>query len=150
MEQSRLLLARGFRLAAWALVLFLAWSTLGPVSLRPYAPMLPSAHVERLFAYFTLGAAFSFAYPKHKWAGFLAAFACALPMELVQELIPGRDGRWQDLVVKLVGGTMGATFATITLMLPSLALRLVTAVFPRRYRDDAARHDVVSGVDGRS
>ena len=95
------------RLAAWSLALAIVVMTLGPVGLRP---QLGHPSMERFAAYLLLGGAFSIAYPRHRAWVALAVVAGALGLEVGQLVVPGRDARVPDAMVKAVGAVCGVLF----------------------------------------
>jgi len=85
--------------------------TLVPVEYRPVT-MLP-LKVERSLAFALLGAAFSFAYPRHFVLVVALLCIAAFAIEMLQFLIPSRDPRLIDAVVKCVGAVMGSAAAKL-------------------------------------
>lgn len=83
--------------------------TLGPVGLRP---QLGHPLMERFAAYVALGAAFSVAYPRRRAWVALAVACAACGLEVGQLLVPGRDARVADALVKAVGAVSGVLFIT--------------------------------------
>ena len=79
--------------------------TLSPIELRPHTPA--PADLERLAAFAVVGAAFAFAYPKHRLAVLVLVLAFAVGLELAQHLTPGRRGRIHDVLVKAFGAALG-------------------------------------------
>jgi glycopeptide antibiotics resistance protein len=100
--QSRLL-----RLLAWALLLGIVFVTLSPIGLRPETGASP--RLERFAAFFILSAAFTLAYPHRLVRVLLLVAAAAIGLELLQLIVPTRDARLSDMLVKLLGGGVGAT-----------------------------------------
>jgi hypothetical protein len=94
---------------AWSLAAAIVVMTLGPVGLRP---QLGHPSIERFIAYVTVGGAFSIAYPKHRAWVALAVVCGALGLEMGQLLVPGRDARLTDAMVKAVGAVCGVLLAT--------------------------------------
>ena len=70
----------------------LAWSALDPV-------LLPNPNYV-LMAYFLLGFLSAAAFPDRAWLGILGAVVGALVIELLQSLVPMRDVRIEELLVK--------------------------------------------------
>ncbi|QCI69414.1 VanZ family protein [Phreatobacter stygius] len=97
--------------AAWALLAAVFVATIGPMQLRPVTGH--SAGLERLLAFAVIGGLFGLAYPK-RWALVLAlVLGSAAVFELMQELAPGRHGRFADFAVKAAGGFIGLVAAGI-------------------------------------
>jgi hypothetical protein len=97
------------RLFAWSLAAAIVLVTLGPVGVRP---QLGHPSMERFAAYIALGGAFSLAYPRHRAWVALAVVCGALGLEMGQLMIPGRDARIPDALVKAVGAAAGVLFVT--------------------------------------
>ena len=97
------------RIAAWSLAAGIVVLTLGPVGLRP---QLGHPSLERFAAYLALGGIFSFAYPRHRAWVALAVVCAALGLEVGQLLVPGRDARVADAVIKAFGAVSGVLFVT--------------------------------------
>jgi len=95
--------------AAWGLAAAIVVMTLGPVGLRP---QFGHPSIERFAAYLALGAAFSVAYPRQRFWVALAVVCGALGLEMGQLLVPGRDARISDAVVKAIGAVAGVVFIT--------------------------------------
>jgi VanZ family protein len=95
-------------LAAWALVVFIVFATLGPQRMRPH---LARASLERFGAFFLLAAAFTAAYPKRPWAIAAAAVGFAVVLELGQFVAVGRDPGVKDVIEKALGGMFGVAVA---------------------------------------
>ena len=83
----------------------IVYATLCPIGMRPH---LASADEERFGAYFVLGLLMAFAAPRRRWAVTLLVMSIAIGLEAGQLLIPGRDARISDALVKAVGGGLGA------------------------------------------
>jgi VanZ family protein len=94
---------------AWSLALAVVVMTLGPVGLRP---QFGHPSMERFAAYISLGAAFSVAYPRHRLWVALAVVCGALGLEFGQLMVPGRDARVADAMVKAFGAVSGVLFVT--------------------------------------
>jgi hypothetical protein len=108
--QSRLV-----RLLAWALLLGIVFVTLSPLGLRPETGVSP--RLERFVAFFILSAAFTLAYPRHLVRVLLLVAIAAIGLELLQLIVPSRDARLSDMLVKLFGGAAGATAGIVLLRL---------------------------------
>ncbi len=91
--------------AAWALLVFIAFATISPIQDRPTLP-IPSSF-ERLAAFAVLGALFCLAYPRHIALVCLIVLGSAVVLEFVQLLTPDRHGRIPDALEKIAGGASG-------------------------------------------
>ena len=91
--------------AAWTLLVFIAYATISPIQARPI--LLTSASFERLAAFTVLGALFCLAYPRHIVLVCLIVLGSAVLLELAQLLTPDRHGRIQDAIAKMTGGALG-------------------------------------------
>jgi VanZ family protein len=99
------LLLVAFRIAAWSLLVAIAFVTLAPVEVRPQSGA--SANLERFVALLALGLAFALAYPRRIAEAALLVVAAAVSFELLQALDPSRHARLGDVAVKVVGGLTG-------------------------------------------
>jgi hypothetical protein len=97
------------KILAWSLAAAIVVMTLGPVGLRP---QLGHPSMERFAAYIAVGGAFSLAYPRHRAWVALAVVCAALGLEAGQLLVPGRDARVSDAMVKAAGAVSGVLFVT--------------------------------------
>jgi VanZ family protein len=97
------------RLLAWSLAAAIVVMTLGPVGLRP---QFGHASLERFAAYMALGGVFSIGYPRHRIWVALAVVFTALGLEIGQLLVPGRDARVSDALVKTIGAVCGVFLVT--------------------------------------
>jgi len=97
------------RIAAWSLAIAIVVMTLGPVGLRP---QLGHPSLERFAAYLAVGGAFSVGYPRHRAWVALAVVCGAMGLEMGQLLVPGRDARVGDALVKAFGAVSGVLFVT--------------------------------------
>jgi VanZ family protein len=97
------------RIAAWSLALAILVMTLGPVGLRP---QFGHPSMERFAAYLALGGAFSLGYPRHRAWVCLGVVCTAMGLEMGQLLVPGRDARVGDALVKVFGAVTGVIFVT--------------------------------------
>jgi len=99
------MLNRLIAVAAWGLLIFIAFATLSPIQDRPTLPT--STLFEHVTAFATLGALFCLGYPREiRFVCLLVGGSAAL-LELMQLLLPDRHARLQDLAEKLTGGMMG-------------------------------------------
>jgi len=103
--------ARLLRIVAWALLFGIAFSTLSPIWLRPESGLPPN--VERFGAFLVLSFVFTLAYPHRLLRVILTVAAAAVALEALQLVIPGRDARLHDLIVKLAGGGLGTGFGVL-------------------------------------
>ncbi len=119
----------------------IVFATLCPIGLRPH---LASANQERIGAYFVLGFLFAMTFRRH-WK--LVAFTVALiavGLEAGQLLVPGRDARVADAVVKALGGLLGSGAGNLVFPLKRLLTRrapqsVALAVAARPAADIASR-----------
>jgi hypothetical protein len=109
----RALPARLLRVIAWALLLGIIFSTLSPIWLRPESGL--PANDERFAAFLLLSFVFTLAYPHRLLRVLLIVAVAATALEVLQWLIPTRDARLHDLIVKLVGGGLGAGLGALVL-----------------------------------
>jgi len=91
--------------AAWGLLVFIVFATLGPQRLRPH---LGDAQLERFGAYFLTASAFVLAYPRRPWSIAAASATVAVVLELGQFFAPGRDPGVADAIAKALGGVSGS------------------------------------------
>ena len=91
--------------AAWALLVFIAFATISPIQDRPTLPI--SSSFEHLAAFAVLGALFYLVYPPHIAFVCLIVLGSAVVLELLQQLTPDRHGRIPDAVEKIAGGATG-------------------------------------------
>ena len=99
---------RAAAFAAWTLIAYVVFVTLGPQKMRPH---LGDAQLERFGSYFITAAMFVVGYPKRPLAICAAAMAVAILLEVGQLLVPGRDAGVPDAMAKAVGGLVGAAVA---------------------------------------
>ena len=107
--------SRLFRVVAWGLLLAIAFVTLSPIGLRPESGASP--HAERFVAFFLLSGAFTLAYPHHLLRVVLLVAVAAIGLELLQLIVPTRDARLSDALIKLLGGAAGAAAGAVVLRL---------------------------------
>ena len=99
------------RATAWLLVIFVVYSTLSPIGLRPETGQ--PAYVERFAAFLALGTAFGVGYPKRRiWIAFALVLG-AMVLEASQNLVPTRHGRLLDGMEKGFGGLAGLALAAL-------------------------------------
>jgi hypothetical protein len=104
---------RLLRFLAWILLLGIVFSTLSPIGLRPESGL--PANDERFAAFLVLSLVFTLAYPHRLLRVVLIVAAVAIILEALQLVIPSRDARLHDLIVKLVGGGLGAGLGVLVL-----------------------------------
>jgi VanZ family protein len=92
-------------LAAWLLLLFIAYATLSPIQARPTISTSPD--FEHLAAFAILGMLFYLAYPRRVALVCLIVLGSAVVLEFSQLLTPDRHGRISDALEKLAGGVVG-------------------------------------------
>ena len=99
----------------------IAFATLCPLHWRPH--LTDNADEERFLAFLALGFAAKLAFPRrHIWT-VLTVVALALGLEAAQLLVPGRDGRMADALVKATGAACGVQIGLIALMAKRAAFR---------------------------
>jgi VanZ family protein len=98
--------------AAWACLAFIAYATLSPPDARP--ELIANGYLKALFtvlerfgAYVVLGCLFGLVYPRNLTFVCVLVFGSAVVLELLQNLVPGRDARLLDAAEKLIGGAAG-------------------------------------------
>lgn len=93
-------------------LLGLAAITLGPVGLRPELP-LPN-QLQRAIGFGVAGMVLGVAFgSRWRWA-LLIVVVAAGGLELLQLIVPGRDARLLDFVVKTIAGCLGVGFVAAT------------------------------------
>jgi VanZ family protein len=88
----------------FGLALLIIIFTLGPVGLRPQTG---HPDVERFLAFVAVAAVFTLALPRRLAWVLIGVVLMAISLEVGQLLIPGRDARVTDAVVKVLGGVIG-------------------------------------------
>jgi VanZ family protein len=96
--------------AAWAMIAFIIYATLVPLGLRPTMRGF-SPDIERFAAYAIASTLLVLAYPRHPLRIALVITAIAVLLESLQLLLPDRDARAMDAVIKVIGGLVGASAA---------------------------------------
>jgi VanZ family protein len=91
-------------IAVWAMLCFIAYATLSPITARP---ALTSPSIERIAAFAVLGVLFCLAYPRHTVLVCTIVFGSAIILEVAQLITPDRHGRIQDAIEKIAGGAAG-------------------------------------------
>ena len=117
-----------------AAVCGIAYATLCPIGMRPH---LASADEERFGAYFVMGALVAMAAPRRWLSITLFVAAVAAGLEAGQLLIPGRDARVGDALVKMAGGVLGAQAVFC-----SFAVRRFTARMAVKLRGPAVAPEI--------
>jgi VanZ family protein len=92
-------------IAAWALLIFIAYATISPIQARPALPISPI--IEHFGAFALLGLLFCLAYPRHTVLVCMIVLGSAASLELAQLMTPDRHGRVQDALEKMAGGIAG-------------------------------------------
>lgn len=124
MPKSRpLSLSLLLQIAAWLLILAIAFVTLSPSGLRPHSGY--SAGLERFTAYLFLGVLLALAYPRRLWQVALVIVVAAVGLEVLQALVATRHMRLVDSLAKLAGGGIG-------LILGSLVVARLSQRFPAK------------------
>lgn len=111
--RARPLPVRLLRVVAWALLAGIVFSTLSPIWLRPESGL--PANDERFAAFLVLSFVFTLAYPHRLVQVLVIVAVAATALEAAQWLIPTRDARLHDLIVKLVGGGLGAGLGAVVI-----------------------------------
>lgn len=99
------------RILCWVGLAVIVFATLSPLSLRPRLPLVGPG-VERFGALFLMMLVFGYAYPRQRWAIFLAGILLILGLEGIQTLESSRHGRLLDALVKAAGALVG-TLASV-------------------------------------
>ena len=84
--------------------LAIAWVTLCPPAMRP---SLGPPDLERFLAFVGMGALGAAAFPTRRMSVLFALVAFAVALEFGQALIPGRDPRDSDALIKAAGAVTG-------------------------------------------
>jgi|SRR5579875_1522645 len=84
----------------------IVFATLCPIGMRPH---FASANVERFSAYAVLGLVLAFAFRRRRLAVSAFVVLLAVGLEFGQLLIPTRDARLMDALVKAAGGLAGSS-----------------------------------------
>jgi VanZ family protein len=98
-----------FRWVAWLLVCAIAVFTLAPIQFRPVTAAPVS--LERFVAFAAIGAAFCLGYPKRRLHILVVLIGIVGLLEVAQNYVPGRHGRFLDGLVKASGALLGVAFA---------------------------------------
>lgn len=93
------------RTLAWAILLAIFVATVSPIAERPHLASGPS--FDRIVAFIVLGILFCLGY-RSRWPFALAiVLVAAVGFEAIQLLTPDRHARFEDAMVKAVGGIIG-------------------------------------------
>lgn len=98
---------------AWSCLAFVMYATLSSIDARPVIAGGFFTALERFGAYAVLGSLFYFAYPRRLAFVCFMVLGSAVLLEVLQNLVPGRDARLLDAIEKLLGGTAGIVLAGI-------------------------------------
>jgi VanZ family protein len=93
----------------WLTLCAVAFVTLAPLEFRPISGLPPQ--VERFGSYLATSLLFAVGYPRHRGLGFCALLLVAGLLEVLQELVPGRDARLIDFGAKAAGALAGILLA---------------------------------------
>jgi hypothetical protein len=99
------------RALAVALLIAIGLVSLGPANLRVETGLNPD--VERFGAFLGLGAALTFASARRLVLAATVLLVIIAGFEIVQELIPGRHGRFLDFFIKGAGAVVGIRAAHV-------------------------------------
>lgn len=105
------MIARLARVVFVASLSFVAVVTLSPIEFRPETGFSPNR--ERFAAFLWLGALLALGFPRSRLRALLVLVGVAGVLELCQNLVPGRHGRWLDFDVKAAGALVGAAAASL-------------------------------------
>ena len=109
-------------ITAWAVLAFIAFAALSPLSLRPELTKTEPALVvmiERVGAFGVLGILFLVSYAERPRLVCLVVFGSAIALEFAQIFVPDRHARLVDALEKIVGGGAGILLGVA--LLPALA-----------------------------
>jgi VanZ family protein len=101
--------------AAWAVIGYIAYATLSPLSARPHLAGDPN--IERFLAYASAGALLALAYPRHAMRVACFTVAVAIGLEGLQTYAVNRHPGLIDTVVKVTGGIVGVCLARVVMWL---------------------------------
>lgn len=102
------------RYLAWLIVAIVVFATLSPIELRPH---FWSPNAERFVAFLLMGAAMTFAYPRHLSIVIVSVLGSAMLLELLQLLVPTRDASAHDAAIKVAGGLIGIVIGKLGVMI---------------------------------
>jgi hypothetical protein len=107
-ERRRLTPYWGAIIAASIVLGGIVFLTVCPVHLRPTSGV---AHLDRFIAYAVLGALIALSLRRRPAVALLMAVGLAVGLEALQLIIPGRDARVEDAIVKAMGASVGVGLA---------------------------------------
>lgn len=100
-----------FQVAGWLLFIAVVAVTVSPIGLRPHTAF--GAGPERMAAFFLLGLLFGIGYDRHWLLTIALVIVIAFGVESLQWLIPSRHARFDDALVKAIGGVVGVLIGYI-------------------------------------
>jgi VanZ family protein len=103
--------------AAWTSLALIACATLSPLNERPEFDTHLLSHLDHYLAFAVAGGLFGLAYPRQTFFVCILVLGSAVFLELSQLLTPDRHARVIDAVRKIIGGTIGITFARLAISL---------------------------------
>lgn len=104
-----------FQVAGWLLFIALVAVTVSPIGLRPHTPF--GAGPERMAAFFLLGLLFGIGYDRHWLLTIVLVIAIAFGVETLQLLSPSRHARFDDALIKAIGGIVGVLIGHVVVRL---------------------------------
>jgi VanZ family protein len=92
------------RIASIVPLIGIAFVTLCPIDFRP-----ETGHpaLERAGAYLLFGLALGAGFPRQLWYSVIFVVGVAVGLEALQLVDPGRHARFDDMLVKAIGGVVG-------------------------------------------
>jgi hypothetical protein len=111
----------------------IVFATLCPVGWRPR--LFRNPDLERFAAFAALGFAAKLAFPREDRLTLPGLLLLAIGLEAAQRLIPGRDARLQDGLVKAFGALAGVQFGQIYFSLRRAARRATGRLLDRQAAD---------------
>jgi VanZ family protein len=96
---------RALEVAAWVILIGVAFVTVAPIQFRPETPFGPNA--ERFAAFLLVGFLFGLVYARRMLLAVIFAIGAAVVLEALQRLVPTRHGESRDLYFKLAGAALG-------------------------------------------
>ncbi|MBZ6079397.1 VanZ family protein [Microvirga puerhi] len=103
------------RFLAWLLIAAISIVSLVPIGARPVSGA--PANLERVAAFMMVGCIFRLAYPRRYASILLMLIVLTGALELLQNLVPSRHGRFNDLIVKVIA-LMAGSFITGNIVEP--------------------------------
>lgn len=102
----------GIALAAgWAVLAVIVWASLSPIESRPHSGF--SVDLERELAFALLGASFALAGRARPLVLLALLIAFVAGLELLQNVVPTRHGRFDDFLVKGLGVAAGVALGAV-------------------------------------